>query len=187
MSAWAKDGRTCLLYPRSTGRKTKYKTKLKCKEKNKIQRRIIHGSYKMREEKWADLPLRREMKQMKTLQRWMSHKNQPQRWSIITGDSIRKMENQLQEITQVKVEENKVIIMNAVRSRDKGDRARRSGVYIMLLTNRTGSFQRTPLCSTTIRLHFPGTCFVAGPGLGVQSPSYLCASYSQEKKIIWWK
>ena len=49
------------------------------------------------------------------------------------------MENQLQEITQVKVEENKVIIMNAVRSRDKGDRARRSGVYIMLLTNRTGS------------------------------------------------
>lgn len=47
------------------------------------------------------------------------------------------MENQLQEITQVKVEENKVIIMNTARLRDKGDRVRRSGVYIMLLTNRT--------------------------------------------------
>lgn len=47
------------------------------------------------------------------------------------------MENQLQEITQVKVQENKVIIMNTARLRDKGDRARRSGVYIMLLTNRT--------------------------------------------------
>lgn len=129
-------------YPRSTGRKPDYKTKLKLKEKNKIQR-IIHGSYKLREEKWADLPLRREMKQMKTLQRWMSHKNQPQRWSIITGDSIRETENQPQEITPVKVEETKVIIMNIVRSRDKGDRAR-SGVYIMLLMNRTHSFQRTP-------------------------------------------
>lgn len=37
-------------YPRSTGRKPDYKTKLKLKEKNKIQR-IIHGSYKLREEK----------------------------------------------------------------------------------------------------------------------------------------
>lgn len=38
---------------------------------------------------------------------------------IITGDSIRETENQPQEITPVKVEETKVIIMNTVRSRDK--------------------------------------------------------------------
>lgn len=79
-------------YPRSRIRMTQYKTKQKLKEESEIQRRIIRGNYKMREEKWAGLPLRREMKQMKALQRWMLHKNQPQRRYIITGDSIREIE-----------------------------------------------------------------------------------------------
>ena len=106
---------------------TKYKTTLK--EKCETPRRIIHGSPTMREEKWAGLPLRREMKEMKTLPRWMLHKTQLQRWSIITGDSIREMETLLQEITQVEVEENKAMITDTMRMTDMGERARKSGIW----------------------------------------------------------
>lgn len=47
------------------------------------------------------------------------------------------MENQLQEITQIKMEKNKVVIMNPVRIRDVKDRARKAGTYTTLLKNRT--------------------------------------------------